>query len=237
LVEVPVRTLEEVEPTTTIRSSPQRYGLWARTPVAAQPSAASVIALVSSSVSDTAVTVTIRGVTTTGVVSETKTLTGTTPLSTTASFSKILNVTLSTAAVGTVTLTSNSAAVTNLVLAAGEYGRSYQQLYLLDVPDSADVISYKFYRLPTPLVADNDLPDIPPPHADILVFDALLLMAGYIPDISKASLGVWSEMRDKLERSMAYDLLDGRSVAAQPRYIRRVGDLDDVAYWPHVHTN
>ena len=235
LVEVPVRSIENLEPTTTTQSVPGRYCLWSRTPVAAQPAAASTLSIVSSSAADTAVTVTIRGVTTAGVVSETKTATGVTPVTTTNTFSKILNVTLSAAWAGTLTITAGS--VTCLTLTPGELGRSYQQIYLLDLPSSTDVISYKFYRMPTTLVNDNDLPDIPPPHAEILVFDTLLMMTGYIPDLSKASLQIWSDTRDRLERAMTLDLLDAHSIAAQPRLIRDLDSAEDSTWYPHVHSS
>lgn len=147
-----------------------------RTPVAAQPTSASVIAVASSAVADNgSASVIIRGVTTDGVKKETV-VAGS---SSSTAFRKILNVTKTGTWQGTLTLTSNSAAVTNLTLFAEETSRSYQQFYLLQIPSEAETIQYRFYRRPSPLEEDNDTPDIPDPFDEILIYDTLLAFASY----------------------------------------------------------
>lgn len=147
-----------------------------RTEVAAQPSAASVLlASSSNAAADAAATVTVRGDTTLGVRSETLTQ----GVAGSVSFTRILKVTKNGTWAGTLTLTSNAAAVTNLVLFAEEYGRSYPQVKFLAVPDAPAVVEYTFYRQPVTMVADNDRPDIPTPFEELLVWDTLLSFAGY----------------------------------------------------------
>ncbi len=238
LQEVPPRGLDQIAIYDSDNRAAEQFALWSRTKISQQPTSSSVITASSSSASDTATTVTIRGITATGTNTETLTTSGVTPVAGTTAFTKILAVTkVSTAFVGTLTLTSNSAAVTNLVLYAAEYGRSYQQLYLLQSPDAADVIEYRFFRLSTNLTNDYDIPDIPPPFTEIIVWDALLLMAGYIPDLSTKSISVWTDIRDRLFKGMMHTFLEGQSVASQPRFIRSYDDLDYGSDYPRIHTS
>ena len=221
LVEVPTRALEDIHPADTVQSQAGRFMFWGRTPVAAQPSSASKLALSSSSASDTGATyaVTIKGMTSTGFTSESITPSGVTPVASSGTYTKILNVTKAAAWNGTLTLTSNSAAVTNLNLDATEYGRSYQQIWLLDNP-MGTTVSYRFFRQPSALTADYDVPDIPPPYTEILVWDALILMAGYNTDLRGESLAVWTNFRDRIETAMQQSLAEGTTVGAMPKYIR-----------------
>jgi hypothetical protein len=146
------------------------------TEVQNQPTAASVIAVASSSTMDSgSVTVTIKGDTTQGVRSETITAGS----SGTVQFTKILKVTKNGTWLGTLTLTSNAAAVTNLTLFPEEYGRNYRQIAFLAIPDQSEVLEYTFYRQPVTMDADNDRPDVPTPHEDILVWDTLLAFSAY----------------------------------------------------------
>jgi hypothetical protein len=76
--------------------------------------------------------------------------------------------------------------------------------------------------MPTLLTNDYDVPDIPPPHSQILVWDALLLFAGYLTDISSKSIQVWTDMRNKMEIQLAETFLEGQSLEAHPRYVRYI---------------
>jgi len=183
-------------------------------PVAAQPSSSSVITVSSSSASDTAVTVIIKGDTASGVTTETITPTGTTPVAGSTAFTKILGVTKTGTWVGTMTLTSNSATVTNLTLLPAEYGRQYRTIEFLSLPNAGEIIEYQFYRQPSVLSNDNDIPDIPAPFSRILVWDALLMFAGYNTDVSQKSMQIWAKMASDLETGLYQTFIQNQTRGA-----------------------
>lgn len=210
------------------------YTLWGRTAVKTQPSSASAITIVSSSASDNSSTynVVIKGIDTNGVLrAEVITPSGTTPIASSISYTKILAVTKAAEWNGTMTMTSNSGAVTNLTLNACEMGRSYQQLYLLSDPPTGDTIEYRFYRQPLILVNDYDIPEIPPQHTQIMVWDTLLLLAGYNPDTPGQAIKVWQAQQARAEASLVEANLEAQSLEAQPRYVR---NIDGAANLPIV---
>lgn len=217
--------------------SPDRFVLWGRQPVANQPASAGTLSVVSSSGSDgNTKTVKVRGTDSTGsyVVEETLTMNGLTPVAGSVTFSNpILSITLSEEMAGTLTLTCG--ATTMLVLQPGELGRSYPRMELLRDPTTQSTIEYRFYRQPRPLVDDNDIPDIPPPFSQILVWDTLINMAAYNSDISNAHIAVWSRNQQMLSDALvAYDE-SGNSLEAEPRYVRNL-DLEDDGY-PRVFSS
>lgn len=223
LIETPNRELADSGARwNTDSGHPQNFRLSSKSPVAAQPSASSVLTLVSTSASDNtaAKAIIIRGVTSNGVTTETLTPAGLTPVVSVNAFTKILGITKSAAWTGNLTITSNAAAVTNLFLFPTEFGRQYQLIEFLLSPSSADVVEYRFIRQPVVLVNDNDIPDIPAPHSHILVWDALLLFAGYLTDISPKSIQAWADTRIKMEIQMAQAFLEGQTIEASPRYVR-----------------
>jgi hypothetical protein len=105
-------------------------------------------------------------------------------------------------------------------------GRSYARLFFLSIPDGGSTIEYKFYRQPSPLTNDNDLPDIPPPFSQILVWDTLLMFAGYNSDIGSAAVSVWRDNQQKLETQMIRAFQDAQSLGAGHRSVRYLGDND-----------
>lgn len=191
-----------------------KFSMWSRAPVANQPSSASALTISSSSGSDTTAQVQVRGDTADGVTTETWSVA--TGVSTT-SFTRIINVTKIGTWIGTMTMTSNAAAVTNLKLFAAENGRSYQRLQLIGSPSTADVIEYRFYRQPSPLVLDNDIPDIPAPFQELLVWDTLLSFSAY-NEYDPTMVGLWTDNRDKLLLALQQSLTD-MSVGASCQYV------------------
>lgn len=232
LREVPMRTL----PATGARwntdtGHPRSFTLWGRSPVQNQPTSASTVSISSSSASDNTATyaVIVRGINSSGVLlTESITPNGATPVASSNSYTRLVGVTKSAAWNGTLTMTSNSAAVTNLTLLAAEYGRSYQQIFLLEDPTSADVIEYRHLKQPLELVYDYDIPDIPPPHAQVLVWDALLLYAPYCSDLDAKAVTIWGGMQKRCEDVMLATLGEGETAEAHPRYVRVFSDDDDV---------
>lgn len=224
LIETPFRNVEDSGTnwdSDTGRAS--RFLLGSKMPVSVQPSSASTVNIVSSSASDTGgPTVIVRGDTADGITTETLTANGTTQVTGSTSFTRILQVTKTGTWVGTLTLKAGSTQL--LKLFASEYGRSYTQLEMLNTPDTGDTIAYRFYRIPSVLSNANDITDIPPPFEDILVYDALLLYAGYSSDVNPQSVMVWTAQRDKIEKAMQETLIDGQSMGAETRYVHYLGD-------------
>jgi hypothetical protein len=221
LIETPSRNIENAGIDLIADTNTDRFQLWGRSPVLAQPTSASVIRIVSSSASDNtaAKAITITGDTASGVTSESITPNGTTPVSGTTSFTQILGVTKGAEWAGTLTMTSNSAAVTNLTLFPTEYGRSYPQLQYLGTPAAGETVQYRFYRKPRELANDNDLTDIPPPFERVLVFDALLLMGAYDNRLDGGRMALWTGMRNDLDFQLRQSQLEGQSLGAEGRFI------------------
>ena len=223
LREAPFRTLESLGVDwNNDTGKADRFFLGPRQPLMTQPTSASTISIVSSAAGDTTPTVIIRGDTTNGVTTETLTANGTTTVTGSTSFTRILQVSKMGTWTGTLTISAGS--TTLLKLFAGERGRSYQQLEMLRLPDAGDVIEYRFFRQPSPLSNDYDLPDIPPPYAEITVYDALLMMAAYNTEIDAKAVKVWADMRSQYEEGLARTFLEGQSIGAEVRYVRFIGD-------------
>lgn len=189
-------------------------------PVTRQPSAAATVSVVSSSASDTTPSVTIYGQNASGqVVSEAVTLTGTTPAVSTTSFQVILDVVKSAATVGTVTVSAESQTI--LTLLPAQMGKQYKTIHLIELPGSSQTIGYRFYRQPRQLSADYDIPLIPAPHSEVLVWDALMMMAGYLTQTNPQTISLWAERRGAAEKSLYQALAnDGQTLEARPQYVR-----------------
>lgn len=179
------------------QDSAHKFALWGRSEVANQPTAASAVTVTSSNVADTAVTVTVRGDTASGTQTETITVGATGAVL----FTEIFKVTKSSGWAGTMTLKTNAGAVTNLILTATEYGKSYQNLYLLAIPNVAESLEYRFYRQPSPLVADNDRPDYPAPFEELLVWEALCDLATY-NSYAQPMVNYWAQKKAELLTAM-----------------------------------
>lgn len=77
-----------------------------------------------------------------------------------------------------------------------------QKIKTLWTPTVADTIEYQFYKLPTEMVADGDLPNIPYPHSRVLIYDALLRMVTYNEDISAAKVEEWKAKQQEHEQAL-----------------------------------
>jgi len=229
MVEMSERQLEE-QGVDWINNTGTRYfrlaEIW---PVQYQPTSASAITIVSTSAADTGASynITITGIVSDGVTTETLTPAGTTPVVGTRSFSKILGVSLTTALAGTLTLTSNGGAVTNLTLVAGELGRQYRTIELLSQPTAGEVIEYQFLRSPVKMVNNYDVPSIPAPHSRILVWDALQMMTGYLTEMSGTAVQLFVKSSADLEWGMLQTYMPGQTVGAMPQYTRMLQDYSD----------
>ena len=207
---------------------PKRFALWGRSPVSTQPATAGILSIVSSSVADASgKQVKITGdVSGGGTATETITANGTTAANGTIAFSHITSVAKIGTWSGTMTLKDVSAN-TLLTLGTADVAKSFPQLFLLASPEAGNVVEYRFYRRPTDLTADGDIPDIPPPYSDILIYDTLMMLGGYNSDMSGQAFKVWTSYQTELELAMESAHIEGQTLGAMPSYIRYIPDGTD----------
>jgi len=136
-----------------------RYVIYEDT-VQAQPSASSVLAIVSSSSADTTQTILVRGISSGVEITETVTLTGTSSANSANSYTRVKGISKSAVTTGTVTVTANSAAVTVATLAPKTTEARYKLIKLHYVPTTAIVISLPYSIQPMPMTEANDYPCI-----------------------------------------------------------------------------
>lgn len=225
---VPFREINPNGPNLLDASSGDKFHFMGMSPVQNQPTSSSVLTIVSTSASDTGAgdAVIVTGETTSGLQSETITPNGTTPAVGNVSFTRITAVTLTAAWVGTLTMTSNSAAVTNLVLNPGELARQFQQIFLTWSPAGGDVLEYKFFRKPKVLTADNAVPDIPFPYSKILVFDALMDLAAYNGQMDGPRVRHWEGKIAEIEKQLFMNS-DPTIIGATTRSVHLTGTFDE----------
>jgi hypothetical protein len=194
--------------------------LW---PVAAQPSSASTLRIVSSSAGDgSGEQVAIRGIDANGeIAEETLTANGTSQVAGTNSYTHILNVTKIGTWAGTMTL-STSGGTTLLTLTTAQVAKQYQTLEFIEPPGGAEVLTYSFSRIPRTLSAATDIPEVPVPFSEILVYDTLLDMTGYRTDTATEHQRLWVKRFDELWKQLS-ESQDEVIAAAQPRFVR---DMD-----------
>ena len=202
---------------------PDQFIFHGETPFKQNLSAASTVSVVSNSTDDTGVTfqIVVKGENTDGeIVAEVLTLSGLTPVATTTSFVYLLAVTKSKNFNGTISV-KDSAANTLLTLLPWEMGRTYRQVYLLDNPQAGDVIEYKFYHQPLVLINDYDIPDIPGPYSQILVWDTLILLAsGYLTSTTPTSLEAWRNMQRSWEYNLYSYEMKGQTIGSVSEFFK-----------------
>jgi len=125
-----------------------------------QPTSASVLAIVSSSASDTTQTILIRGVSSGVETSESVTLTGLTSVNTTNSYTRVKAISKSAVTVGKITVTSNSGAVTEAILPPKVTESRYKLIGFHYIPSTAIVVAIPYIIKPLPLIENNDYPVI-----------------------------------------------------------------------------
>jgi hypothetical protein len=206
----------------------RHFSLQGHTNVLGQPASASTLSLVSDSALDTGTDyeIIVKGINTSNeLVAEKLALTGTTPVVSTYTYTKILAITKERLMNGQLTVTAG--AVTIIRLLPDEFGRQYQQLWLHQRPTAPETIEYRFYRKPMYLVNDYDIPDIPAPYSKILVYDALLQWGAYNTDTQDKTLHLWKEMQSQWERRLEAYVKEGQSLGAQTRKIRSVAEFSE----------
>ena len=228
IVEMPHRQLPTFQQPTTTQTPASYFRMAGTSHVAAQPGAATTIRIVSSDAADDGAswTVILKGVVSGAYVEETLEANGTSQVTSTNSFSTILSVTKVGTWAGTLTV-STTGGTTLLVLTSGERGRQYPLIEFLQTPD-ADSLQYRFYRMPIKLENDHDIPDIPAPYSQILVWDVLLQFAAYNQDADPKAVAVWKDNRDRWAEALDQAFQEGQTLEATTRTIRYVNDAVDV---------
>jgi hypothetical protein len=176
-------------------------------PVYTQPSVPSVLTVNNGS-EPTAPSVYIEGTDSTGAdVSETilASATGSVVFATVTYYAKTadFNTTMSLMA-GADTLVS---------LGTDEYAKAYPVMHFLSIPVTGKTFNYQFYKKPRYMVRDFDIPDLPYPHSNILVYDTLLDLATF-NELDSESVGIWREKQQKLLENLYLEALVGDSVGA-----------------------
>jgi len=124
-------------------------------PVAVQPTATSVVTIVSTSASDTSASVTIRGES--GGVERYETLTtnGVSSVAGTISFSRIISVSKDIT-VGSITATCNSQTIA--VIEPERKVVRYKLIRFMPIPSSVATVTIPYHVVPLPLSQDDDVP-------------------------------------------------------------------------------
>lgn len=188
-------------------------------PVQTQPTVATAVSIESDNIADdTGPTVIIRGIDSAGdVVEETLAADGVVAVPSTTLFVAILNVTKVGTWVGTLTVALGSTTI--LTLRAGEYGKQYPTLEFCETIQTAGQFLYSFIRNPRTLSNDNDIPEIPYPFSEVLVYDALLEIATYRTDINVTHVKLWMDRRDSIIKQLS-EAQDEVIAGAHPRLVR-----------------
>lgn len=155
--------------------------------VRAQPGSAEKITVKSSSASDTATTLLLRGITSNSVeLYETITFTGATAASATNSYTRILGLSKSAATTGHITVYENDESTVLSLMAAEQKESRYRQLNIYPIPVGEVIYHIKAIRRILPLSQDNDYPVIQD-IADTIELGALADAWRYKRQLAKAS--------------------------------------------------
>lgn len=202
-----------------------------------QPSSASVVRIVSSSASDNSATynVVVKGVSSGELKAEVITPNGTSSVDGTVSFTTVLSISKASPWNGTLTATSNSGVVTLLTLDACEMGKDYRQLRLFAAPTSAETITYRFFRKPLLLINDYDVPDVPYPYSNILIYDALLQLGTYNMEVARKDVELWLSQQARWEKALDRAFIEQQTLGALPQQIHDVEGFTYNSGFPMVN--
>lgn len=118
-------------------------------------------------------------------------------------------------------MTLKAGSTTLLTLFSSEMGRQHRVLYLRNEPTAVETIEYDFYRKGRRMEEDNDIPDIPEPFDDLLVYDALLDQLTYVP-AEAAARAIWTERREKLANALIETYGEALSLERATGYVNYI---------------
>ena len=167
--------------------TPYYYSKQGMSEVIAQPTAASVVTVVSSDGADTTQTVRINGKDANGVdVTDQITITGIVAAAGTVSFTTVTGIRKSATSVGTFTLTSDVGAVTLVRIPANKYFNQYQQINLYPVPGDAIAFFVRYIRNPRLMTNAEDVPDLPLNFQDLVIMGTMVKAHEYFYEYDRA---------------------------------------------------
>lgn len=203
--------------------SASEFMFWGHSQVKQQPTTPSVVHVLSTNVGDagTSFQVAVKGLNPEGDVQvEILTLEGALIQTGTKVFEEIISVTKSGEFAGTLTLLADAGTTTLLTLSPSEMGKQYRQIYLVQNPEIGETLSYRFFRKPLVLINDYDVPELPSPYSQLLVWDALMLFAGYNTDIRQETTTAWSRQQEHWVEALDQYLKDSTTLGAEPLFIQ-----------------
>jgi hypothetical protein len=106
---------------------------------------------------------------------------------------------------------STTGGTTLLVLPANEYARQYPIVKFYNIPSSAESFQYRYFKKPRVLTRDFDIPDIPYPLSNILIYDALLDLATY-NELDSESVNIWRDKQQDGLVNLYLQKLEGDTV-------------------------
>jgi hypothetical protein len=220
---------------------PIYYRMWGDNWVIQQPFAPSVVTIVSSSASDTAVVVTVTGDVAGYPDTETITCNGLTSTSGSKVFQNIERVSKNVTSVGRITVSTNSTNCTVAVLPTGltTSGMQYRKIQLWPLPSDVFNINVQYYKEPYRLVNDGDI------HELGMEFDeAIILLACAkikYQENQKEANNFFSLYKDELAVLRRYNMdrnLDWRPILKRPSQRRgRRGFLNKNIVWDQLGGN
>lgn len=222
LEEIPGKSVIEAEEGLASPGDLSRFMITSVDNVKQQPTTAGVVVVTTTGGSEaTANGIIVQGLDANGVWRE-EALTGTswTTLTGSTVFAQITNV-IKTGATWTRTITVTVGSVTVLVLSASEWTKQYQQLELLNTPTSSVTLQYRYFVKPVDLVYDYQPPQVPDAFRDLLVYDALLLLPGFIRSTTE-ELQSFERQRAELYTQLKQNYQQAKSLGARARRVRMV---------------
>ena len=205
------------------KGSASEFMFWGHSQVKNQPKVPGILTVVSNNAADFGLPyqVAIKGLNAEGdVFVEIFTLEGQTLVQGDYPFEEIISVTKSGEFHGTVTVTADQGETTVLVLSPVEMGKQYRQIFLVQAPEISETLSYRFFRKPLVLINDYDVPELPSPYSQLLVWDALMLFAGYNTDIRPETTAAWARQQEHWELALEQYLKDSTTLGAEPLFVQ-----------------
>lgn len=176
-------------------------------PVKTQPTTADTITANSTVSEDGAQSVYIEGLDSNGDVISDTLLDGGTSVNTYAS---VTYMRVTGTWVGTLTV-ATTGGTTLVTFAPGVVAKQYPIVEFVNIPASAATIEYRYFKRARLMVEDNDIPDIPYPMSNILVYDALLELATY-NELDSESVNIWRERQRQWLDNMVMAAMPGMAV-------------------------
>ena len=216
IVSAPMRHVphSDVDFNDSLNGSNMYYDFDGFSPVKVQPSVADELALTSSLSETNGPTLYVEGEDSDGAaISETLSVNGTS----TQQFAKVTYVAKIGVWLGTLTLATQGG-TTLLQLTVSEFGRQYPVIKFYNIPTANEVFQYRYFRAPRVMARDYDIPDLPFPHSNLLVWDALLMLATY-NELDSESVNLWRANQIECLNNLYLLKLEGDTIAGYGEYL------------------